>query len=133
MKLSQYREHYYEFSGKASDVARHLAFAGIAVIWIFRIEQEAGIRIEPDLLFPLALLALSLAFDLLHYISATLVWGLFQWYQERKLENVLDDPDLDTPSYFKWPLNIFFVLKLITILLAYFFLVKYIWRIWFAT
>ncbi len=90
MKLSEYRETYYEFSDKASAAARQLAFAGIAVIWIFRIEQEAGVGIEPDLLLPLALLALSLAFDLLQYITATFVWGLFQWHQERKLENVLD-------------------------------------------
>lgn len=132
-KLSEYQETYYESSGKASDVARHLAFAGIAVIWIFRIEQQAGVKIEPDLLLPLALLALSLAFDLLQYISATCVWGVFQWHQERNLKNVLDDPDLDTPAYYKWPQFAFFVLKLFTIFLAYVFLVKYIWCLWFES
>ena len=39
MKLSDYRETYYEFSGKASDVTRQLAFAGIAIVWIFKIEE----------------------------------------------------------------------------------------------
>lgn len=35
MTLSDYLASYYELSGKASDVSRQLAFAGIAVIWVF--------------------------------------------------------------------------------------------------
>ena len=36
MKLSEYANVYAEFSGKASDVARQLAFAGLALVWLFR-------------------------------------------------------------------------------------------------
>ena len=133
MKLSDYRNTYYEFSGKASDVARKLAFAGIALIWIFKIEAKPTPKIPDQLLLPSALLALTLAFDLLQYISATCIWGIFQWYHEHKLNDTSKDPALDSPSLLKWPQFIFFVLKLCTILLAYLFITKYAWSIWFKT
>jgi hypothetical protein len=36
MKLQDYRNDFYLFSGKASDISRQLAFAAIAIIWIFK-------------------------------------------------------------------------------------------------
>lgn len=133
MKLSDYRNTYYEFSGKASDVARNLSFAGIALIWIFMVAGDPVPKIPKRLILPAALLALTLAFDLLQYISATLIWGLFQWYHERKLNDTSEDPDLDAPTFLKWPQFIFFVLKLCTIILAYCLITKYIWFVWFKT
>ena len=65
MKLSDYRNTYYEFSDKASNVGRKLAFAGIAIIWIFKIEGEGAPKIPEKLFTPSALLATALAFDLL--------------------------------------------------------------------
>lgn len=131
MKLSEYKQTYYDFSGKASDVARQLAFAGIALVWIFRVEVEGGLTIPRGLFLPAVLLALTLGFDLLQYISGTAVWGIFQWKEERKLEDVKTDPDLDTPTYLKWPHYCFFVLKLVVILAAYYFLIEYVWIAWF--
>ena len=127
MKLSDYRETYYEFSGKTSDIARHLAFAGIALIWIFKIGAAPAPKIPQELHIPTILLALTLAFDLLQYFVGTAIWGIFQWYQERKLENIKDDPELTTPSWFKSPQLFFFCLKVITILWAYYLLINYIW------
>ena len=130
-KLSNYMEDYYEFSGKASDVARKLAFAGIALIWIFKIETQPTPKIPPDLVLPTALLALTLAFDLLQYVAATCVWGVFQWYHERRIGDTSKDPEIDAPSLLKWPQFIFFVLKLCTVLLAYIlitiFIAGYMW------
>lgn len=133
MKLSEYRKTYYEFSGKVSDVARHLAFAGIALIWIFKVGTKDSPRVPTELLPPSAFFVASLALDLLQYIAATCVWGVFQWSEERKLENVTDNPELDAPSWFKWPQFIFFVLKLVAVVIAYYFLTKHIWVTWFKT
>lgn len=132
MRLSQYRETYYEFSGKASDVARSLAFAGIALVWIFRSESVAGPRPESATLLPGAMFAVALAFDLLQYVSATVVWGLFQWFQERRLGSIASDPDLTTPSWLKWPQFSFFVLKLFVVILGYVFLTLFLWRAWWV-
>ena len=129
MKLSDYRETYYEFSGKTSDIARHLAFAGIALVWIFKTGAAPTPKIPQELHIPTILLALTLAFDLLQYFAGTAIWGIFQWYQERKLENIKDDPELTTSSCFKSPQLFFFCLKVITVLWAYYLLTIYIWDI----
>ncbi len=127
MKLSDYRETYYEFSGKTSDIARKLAFVGIALVWIFKTEAKPAPTIAQELHLPTVLLALTLTFDLLQYIAGTLIWGVFQWFEERKLADIKEDPELQTPPCFKWPQLFFFCLKLVTILWAYYLLVIYIW------
>lgn len=131
MKLSNYRETYYFFSGKASDVARQLALAGVALVWIFKTSNGPTPKIPGELILPAGLLVLTLAFDLFQYITATAIWGFFQWYEERKLNDINDDPELSSHPCLKWPQNTFFILKLFTISLAYVFLFGYIWRIWF--
>jgi len=57
-------------SAKASDVARQLAFAGLAVVWAFRrSEFYDGQRsfIPGDLLLPATAFAAGLFFDLMQY------------------------------------------------------------------
>lgn len=132
MKLSDYRETYYEFSGKASDVARKLAFAGIAVVWIFKTSGAPSTKIPLDLYLPTGLFVLTLVFDLLQYVSATIVWGIFQWKEERKLNDINDDPELGAHPLCKLPQNIFFLLKISTISLGYMLLALFVWREWFS-
>jgi hypothetical protein len=127
MKLSDYEKVYHEFSGKTSDITRKLAFAGIALVWIFKIETLPTPMIPKELRIPTILLALTLIFDLLQYVAGTTIWGIFQWHQERKLENLKDDPELEAPSWFKRPQLFFFCLKVITVLSAYFFITVYVW------
>lgn len=131
MKLSDYRGTYYEFSGKASDCARNLAFAGIALVWIFKTSDSPTPKIPNEFILPTVFLVLTLAFDLLQYIVATAVWGFFQWNEERKLQDINVDPELGAPRYLKWPQNTFFVFKLCSVFLAYVFLSLHIWRLWF--
>lgn len=52
MRLSQIREAYEELSGKLSDVNRQLAFAGIGIIWIFKITDDHSPIIPNELLEP---------------------------------------------------------------------------------
>ena len=85
MHLSDYKRDYYDFSGKASDVARSVAFAGVAIVWIFRVSGSDGPKPPGSLLLPLALLAAGLGLDLLHYIWGAATWGLFHRYHESKL------------------------------------------------
>ena len=127
MKLSDYTKDYYEFSGKASDITRNLAFAGIALVWILKGGTATTLRIQHELLIPLALFVLCLGFDLLQYIAATCVWGIFQWYQERKLNDLKEDPDLTASSWLKLPQITFFIFKLITLFYAYYSIAEYVW------
>jgi hypothetical protein len=132
MRLSDYRDHYYEFSGKASDVARSLAFAGIAVIWVFKKGSDTP-RLPRELLVPTTLLVFALACDLLQYVAQTVMWGTFQWCKERELADKTQDPELDAPARLKWPGMVFFVLKLIAVSAGYGFLFSFLVRSLFSS
>jgi sugar/nucleoside kinase (ribokinase family) len=50
MKLSEVRDAYETLSGKASEIARQLSLAGIAVIWIFKSGTDQAPSIDQHLL-----------------------------------------------------------------------------------
>jgi len=125
--LKDFRESYYEFSGKASDVARTLALSGLAIIWIFNKVDKDGNTYIPDVFFgPAALLVLALAFDLLQYVVATLVWG--QFHRSREKQGRKDDDELTAESWRNYPQMTFFVLKLISVAGAYYLLLRFFWN-----
>lgn len=107
MKLKDAREAYYEYSKKASEVARSLAFAGIALIWVFKTDANGIPKVPDDLLLPTALLAASLAFDLLQGVAGSVIWGPFHRLKEREREPG-DDPEIDAPAWINWPTLFFF-------------------------
>ena len=83
--VQDYLKDFYEFSAKASDVSRQLAFAAIAVIWLFKTDSPTGqINIPPDLIWPGILIVAALAADLLQYVAGSLIWGSYARYLERK-------------------------------------------------
>jgi hypothetical protein len=74
MKLSEARECYYSHSGNASAAARQIAFAGIAVVWVFNQPQSGQLLALPDaLVMVLLLLCATLACDLLQYAFSAAV------------------------------------------------------------
>ena len=132
MKLSNYLQDYYSITGKTSDVARQLAFAGIALIWIFKSGDSRTFQIPKDFIYPLGIFCFALACDLLQYIIGSIIWGSFHRYHERKLTDPKEDPDLLAPAWLNWPINTFFMLKLIAVISAYFLLLHYFWSLWMA-
>ena len=125
MNLADYRAAYYELSGKASDVARQLAFAGIALIWIFHERGAAPIAIPRALVAPAALFICGLGFDLLQYLCGALIWGAFHRYQEKRL-GPESKKALSAPAWFNWPGLFFFWSKLFLVLGGYALLLAYV-------
>ena len=71
MKIQDYRNDFYTFSGRASDLNRQLAFAAIAVIWLFKRDSGGGVLTIPsELVLPGVLVVVSLMLDMLHYCAA---------------------------------------------------------------
>jgi hypothetical protein len=132
MLLSDYAKTYEWYSGKLSDVVRSLAFAGIAIIWIFRLTAQTPPRIPNELLSPLFLLVLTLAFDLLQYLAATLIWGIYSYFHSWKLGDSPEDPDLYPSHWLDQIINFIFLLKVISVIPAFYLIGKYIWDIWLA-
>jgi hypothetical protein len=133
MKLSKWRDTYDYYSSQASNNTRQLAFAGIAVIWLFKIGDDSKPLIPPELVLPLGLLVLTLAFDLLHYVAGTVVWGIVGRLKECRYSGEEEDPDFPASRFINHPTILFFSLKLVAVFLAYYFLLKFFWSAWFVT
>jgi hypothetical protein len=124
MKLKDTLDAYYEYSRKTSDVIRQLGLAGIALIWIFKVEA-GGNQVIPDALIPAAVfIVIGLASDLLHCIYGTAAWGIYHRCKENK--NTRKNAEFEAPRWINWPTNTFFVLKVISIFLAYCFILYFL-------
>jgi len=110
MNLESAREQYYTFSSQASSVSRQLAFAGIALIWIFKNGEAAQFSLDPELVLAGLLLASSLLLDFCHYAYASAAWGMFA-----RLKELKGDDEFLAPRWINWPTNFFFWTKLITV------------------
>lgn len=115
---------------QASDLNRNLAFAGIAVVWIFVALKNQSLFIPHSLLFSLLLFVSSLFFDLMQYIFLSISWSLIY----RKKEKVAKDnikfrvsPIYANIGY------VFFFIKIFLNLIAYGIMILYlIGRIFFC-
>lgn len=119
MKLSEARAAYYEYSGKASDVTRALALAGIAIVWTFKVGEGASSHVDLDFLAPAFFLVVTLVFDFAQYAAAVLIWGIFHRHHEKKLHDLKKDPDVSAPGWLNWPALTAFWLKLLSVAIAY--------------
>ena len=131
MKLSKARECYESHTRSASGVCRQIAFAGIAVVWVFnKPVQGSVIELPPQLLVVLLWLCITLACDLLQYTFASLVWGFYSRRKEKQLTHQFhNDPDIEPPAYLNWPALIMFWGKLGSLIMAYAALARYLFRI----
>jgi hypothetical protein len=127
MKLKDARDAYDIFSGKLSDIVRQLSFAGIAVIWIFRVGHESGgIAYSTELLIPLGCFVLTLGLDFLQYLYASIAWSRFHRYKE--LSGVDNRAEFKAPAWLNIPTLFFFYSKAASIFVGYIFLLMAIGR-----
>lgn len=126
MKLKDSWEAYYDHTRRASDINRQLAFAGIALIWLFRIETEQGQKIPGILTFSLLMFVYAVTLDLLHYLLAGILWGTFSRYQEKRV--VDGEEEFLAPRWINWPGNTFFILKFPLVIAGYYGLAGYLLR-----
>ena len=118
MKLDDARQHYYDHSGNLSTVNRQLAFAGIAVVWIFADSDKLPVSVPPELSFPLFCFVIALALDLLHYIALAWAWGIFQHVKEQK-HKVDDKTEFLAPNWINTVGVVFWVSKVVLNLCGY--------------
>jgi hypothetical protein len=125
--LTEYRDSYYFYSAKASDICRQLGFVGVALIWAFKINSTDGrYSLAPELYLAGILIVTALFFDLLQYVIATLVWGWYHRLKER--QGTKPDAPLKAPPLLNWPALVLFWIKIPIMLLAYGALFRFLWR-----
>jgi hypothetical protein len=125
MNLQGYRETFYTYSGKASDLNRQLGFAGIAIIWLFKKEPIGGLTIPHELVLPSFLIVASLGCDMLQYCLASVIWHRF--YRSKETLGIKEDKDLSHSVWLERPIWIVFWLKIILIVAAYVFISLFLW------
>jgi len=132
MKLSEFRADYYTHSGKASEAAKRLSFAGIAIIWLLRVDSLAC-PIEKGLLPPLILFGFSLLTDLLQYTYATFIWGRFHEREEKKVgDPAKEDPMVTAPRWYNRPIWVCFWGKIAAVVVGYVLLLSFLFGKWMA-
>lgn len=102
-------------TGKASDVARQLAFAGLAVIWILR--ESSGNPIGAVLLPAVAFFVVSLTLDLFQYVWCSFIWTMFYNYHFEIHKS--DKTEIDIPGWVNWPAYGCFWLKIIALVVGW--------------
>jgi hypothetical protein len=124
MKLVDVRKAYYEFSGTVSKIARTLALSGIAVIWVFKTDSVDRPHLPRELVLTTFLLVAALALDLMHYVTAIVVWGTYHRVKER--QHTTEATEFEVPRWFNWPTTFFlFPSKVIALAAAYVFLLSF--------
>jgi hypothetical protein len=129
--ISELWDRYYTNSARASDIARQLSFAGIALIWVVRPipPKEGGLGIPRSLVLAVILIVVALACDFLQYFVATTIWHVFAHRKERTCGSL--EQKIECPRQLTWPQEVFFHLKVLAVLAAYALLAVYLWpRIW---
>ena len=121
------------FSGKLSEISRQLAFAGIAIIWVFRnvndTQQTTAFRVVTDtqetipwsLILPGFLLVLSLTFDFLHYLASNTLLEVFT-----KRAQKAGQSEFVAPFWMNYPGRVFFYGKILLVALAYLYLLVFL-------
>jgi hypothetical protein len=117
MKKDDLRKAYEDFSGKASDIVRQLDFAGIALIWIFKVGTTPSPVLETQLLLAALLIFLSLFFDLLQYLLGTGIW--FVYFRMKEKAGVPQNTEFAVSPFATWPTWTCFWIKSSSALIAY--------------
>ncbi len=112
MKLEEAKTTFYEASATLSDNARKLCFAGIAIVWIFKVgdKNAGGIAFSRELLWPLGAFVSGLALDVLQYFYKSTAWWLY--YRLKHKASIADDEDVDPPGIINFLTFVFFYAKL---------------------
>ena len=134
MKLQDCRDAEVDFSSRASELARKLAFAGLAIIWIFKVDVQGSPTLPSRLEWALALIVAGLSVDLFHYVFSAVYWGWKVKSKEADLvidagkpsERFDEEKEFTNPLWFDRLLNMIFLAKLAFIGAAYFDLLLYI-------
>ena len=119
-KIEDYREEFYVFTGKASEVNRQLALGGIAAIWIFKNPEISSTLLPSELIKPLIFLIISLGLDLLQYVIGSIIWGIYFEYKEYQVnKGQIKNNDIKAPTILSWSITFIFFIKVMAMIIAY--------------
>lgn len=121
--LKEWRDEAIQTSTKLSDINRSFAFAGIAIIWIFRNADQNGLIIPESLILPLVLIVVSFVLDYFQYLwklvnSYHLYYSKERLFDQGKLSSE-DISDVKIKNFYRTVTWVFFVGKLLSLICGY--------------
>lgn len=121
MKLQGYRDTFYTYSGKVSDICRPLALAGVGILWLFKKETSGQISVPQELIWPGLLIILGLLADLLQYFVGSIIWLVY--YRRKERAGVGEEAELPYHSgWLEFPIQLFFWAKAALFVVAYWYI-----------
>jgi len=125
MKSEYYKETYEYHTSVLSEINRKAAYAGIAIVWIFKKTVGDSYSLDEQLLWPALFLLIALSLDLLQYLYQSVAWYLMFFITERK--EIKGEPTGEGHSIyltiFPW---LFFFSKVICVGISYWKLFGYL-------
>jgi hypothetical protein len=125
MKLVDCQKNKDDYTGLTSGLVRQLAFAAIAIIWIFKYDKPVDHLLPHQLVLPLFIIIISLALDFLQYLVLSCLWIRFFKRKEKEL-GCNSDEYFEAPSSYPRTGYVFYYLKIIALFCGYFFIIKYL-------
>lgn len=124
MNIVDTRNIYYGHTSNLSLVCRQLAFAGIAIVWIFTAKKDSQILIPDDLIIPLVCFITALTCDLCQYFYSGVAWQIFNNCKEKEYYNVESNTfdqtaEFSAPKYINTLSLIFYYLKSLSTTLGF--------------
>ena len=121
MNLREGWAHYERHTGKASDVARQLAFAGLGLVWLLRDSNSDTSHLIPnELVNPSGCILLALVFDLAQYTVASTKW--YRFLRKRERVGCGQDDELHVPERMLRSVDRLWLAKIASLGVAYFLL-----------
>lgn len=110
-----------DYSKQVSDIVRQMALAGIAVAWMFKATNvDAPTQIERGLALPVLACMAALTLDFLQYLYGAIAWRAFNRYYERRGKT-----PTDAPVGIVRPITFFWSAKVVAILVAYWWILRF--------
>jgi len=120
MKLRKYIENSRDYTEKASDIARHLNFAGIGIVGLILLSIKNTEINNFYILLPLITISFSLFIDFLQYAIGAFLWKDF--YIKKINKGISADADVNIEEEDRWRkkrINGFYYFKFILVLISY--------------
>jgi preprotein translocase subunit Sec61beta len=125
VKVKDYQDCYYEYSGKVSEIGRTLSLAALGLIWIFKLDDPNAIKLDPQLVKAALWIVLTLSLDLIQYVYLTYAWWFVSYRYEKKYGH--DAENLRHSRWLPGIGEIIFFMKIATLSIGYWTLGGFLW------
>jgi hypothetical protein len=125
--LDKFRQYHYEATAKVSENTRTLALSAIAIVWLFKHDNDGTYEIPEKLLIPLMLVIMAMTLDFCQYVYRSIAWHIIFRMQEKRLakKQITETSELYVNSWVNFLAYCFFYTKVVCLGFAYLCLIKY--------